>query len=491
MTMKKNKLLILLLIIWAPAVGLVAGGDCYAATVAYIVGDTSSLGADTLFVQRLEEELGYTVELMDDDDVCGYPSWSEDFAGIIISDLALSTNVGCLKDTAVGIFTMDRYTEYEFGFGNTYYRPSGHGRRLVNNDNVDFVCGTFLDTIFPYQYDNKYLYYYGDLAPDAVVPFNTPDFVGHDSACVIILDKNAELAGGDSAVERRAFCGVFREPGSMDYCHSWGLFDRLVTWVCRDTANVRLYEHCCWGGYLEIDACWGELTSGQNDSATYNSEFRFGFDYDEIISFWRLAAPEKKYNADYKCDSLVLLFPIFHLGFNGTPDDSVMDIRIEAFRIIKSEKWHGPPPNSGGDPYVLDSTWVTRWDVVSGSSPVQWDTLDLRAGVDYNASVLDTFHLEYPSDSIGDTIRFVIAGSVFDIWAADTADNNGLVLKVSEVYDSSSNIEYSTRPPYENAIAFPMTVRGWFSPQSQEEEIVGRNIIGGGIVDYKRRRIIE
>lgn len=111
--------------------------------------------------------------------------------------------------------------------------------------------------------------------------------------------------------------------------------------------------------------------------------------------------------------------------------------------------------------------------------------------MDYDATVLDTFHLYYPLDSIGDTIRFVISGSVFDIWAEDTADNNGLVFKASEVYDSSSNIEYSTRPPYENALPVPMTVRGWFSPQSQEEEMARGNIISGGIVDYKRRRIIE
>lgn len=386
---------------------------------------------------------------------------------------------------------MDRYTESEFGFGTTNYRPSGHGRHLVNHYNNEHICDVFMDTIFPYQYDNQYLYYYGDLAPDAVVPLNTPDFAGHDTACVILLEHGAELSGGGYAAERRAFCGIFRTYENMDYCHSWDLFDRLVSWVCKDTANEMLCACHCWGGHLEIDACWGELTSGQNDSATYNSEFRFGFDLDEVISFWRLTSPERKMPADYKCDSLVLLFPITNLGFNATPDDTVCDLRLEAFRIIKADKWHGPPPNSGGDPYLTDSTWVTRWDAVSGSSPVPWDTLDLRAGLDYDANVLDTFHLDYPQDSIGDTIRFLIPGSVFDIWASDTANNNGLVIKASEVYDFSSNIEYSTRPPYENAVSNPMTVRAWFSPKSQVEEKNIDNIIGCGIFERPYRRIID
>ncbi|NIR66465.1 MAG: hypothetical protein GWN61_19525, partial [candidate division Zixibacteria bacterium] len=87
--------------------------------------------------------------------------------------------------------------------------------------NADYLCSSEADTIFPYQYDNQYLYYYGDLAAGAVVPFNTPDFVSHDTACVILLDGDSVTINGDSAVARRAFCGLFRIPEVMDYCHSW------------------------------------------------------------------------------------------------------------------------------------------------------------------------------------------------------------------------------------------------------------------------------
>jgi len=459
--------------------------------VAYIVADTSSIGQDTLFVNHLEDELEYSVDLIDHDAVDTFSTWSSQYDGIIISDLAWSTKVVSLKDTALGVFTMDRYTDNEFGFGNTNYRPSGHGRRLVNEDSIEFICGIFTDTIFPYQYDNKYLYYYGDLAEGALVPFNTPDFSGHDTSCVILLDQGAQLAGGGTASERRAFCGVFRDPNAMDQCQGWDLFDRLVTWICRDTSNQYLQEFRCWSGHMEIDACWGEMTSGQNDSATYNSEFRFGYDGDEIISFWRLLSPERKAPSGYECDSLILKFPITTLGLNGTPSDSIMDIRIEAYRIIKQEKWHGPPPYSGGDPYVLDSTWVTRWDVISGIDPVTWDTLDLRAGVDYDTTILDTFRLIYPRDSVGDTIRFMISGSVLDLWMSDTSENNGLVFKAVEVYDSTSNIEYSTRPPIENAIYNPMTVQAWFSPSVYSENNYRECLIGTGIINRGMTGIIR
>jgi hypothetical protein len=460
-------------------------------SVAYIVADTTSIGGDTMFVDHLKFVLDYEVDLIDHDAVDTFSNWSGMYNGIIISDLAWSSKVVNLKDTSVGIFTMDRYTDNEFGFGNTNYRPSGHGRRLVNKHNIEFVCGTFADTIFPYQYDNKYLYYYGDLAASVIVPFNTPDFIGHDTACVILLDKGAQLAGGGTASERRAFCGVFKQPNEMDQCQGWSLFDRLITWICRDSANQPLFEHQCWSGYLEIDACWGEMTSGQNDSATYNSEFRFGYDGDEIISFWRLNAPEKKQTDGYSCDSMQLLFPITTLGLNGTPADTIMDIRIEVHRIIRHEKWHGPPPNSGGDPYEMDSTWVTRWDVISGSSPVQWDTLDLRSGLDYDAIVLDTFGLSYPKDSVGDTIRFTIPGSVLDLWMSDTSTNNGLVLKAVEVYDSTSNAEYCTRPPIENAIYNAMTVKAWFSAEENVDDINRKNMLSTGIIDRCQTGIVQ
>ncbi len=462
-----------------------------AMNVAYIVGDTLSIGGDTAFVNRLENHLGYSVRLMDDNAVDTFSNWSENFEGIVISDRAVSSYVSSLKDMAIGILTMDRYTEAEFGFGNTNYRPGGHGRRLVNARNMDYLCNISEDTIFPYQYDNQYFYYYGDIAVDAIVPFNTPDFVGHDTACVILLDSGAALIDQTSAAQRRAFCGIFRNPSAMDYCHSWDIFDRLVTWVCHDTLNQGLMQYRCWGGYLEIDACWCEMTTGQNDSATYNTEFRFGYEQDDILSFFRLRNPVRKKPAGYQCDSLLLLFPIFSLGLNGTPPDTIMDIRYDAFQIIRSEKWHGPPPGMGGDPYLIDSTWVTRWDVISGNNPISWDTLNLRAGVDYHTSALDTFRLNYPADSIGDTIRFLVPGNVFGLWSGDTANNNGIVFKVMEVYDSSSNIEYSTIPPIDNAIPNHMTVQAWFSPAVSSENILRQDIIGHGILDNPHRKIIK
>ncbi len=462
-----------------------------ALNVAYIVGDTADIGGDTIFINRLEDQLGYEVTKIDDNEVDTFSNWSGNFAGIIISDLAVSTYVASLKDTAIGIFTMDRYTETEFGFGNTNYRPGGHGRRLVNGHNADYLCNPWADTIFPYQYDNQYFYYYGDLAEGAMVPFNTPDFVGHDSACVILLDIGATMRDGFPAVERRAFCGIFRSPTAMDYCHSWELFDRLVTWVCHDSLNLGVQEYRCLGGPLEIDACWCEMTTSQNDSATYNSELRFGYDLDDILSFFRLINPERKIKSGYKCDSLRLLFPIFGLGLNGTPPDTIMDIRYDAFRIIREEKWHGPPPGMGGDPYIIDSTWVTRWDVVSGNSPVSWDTLDLRAGVDYDAAMLDSFRLRYPEDSIGDVVQFLIPGHVLDLWAGDTASNNGLVFKATAVYDSSSNIEYSTPPPIDNAIPSHMTVEAWFSPEENVEAGINHDLLGEGILHETPRNMIK
>jgi len=470
---------------------MLAISNVSAGEVAYIVGDTNMLSADTLFVQRLENHLGYTVSLLDDNAVDTFSNWSEIYDGIFISDLAVSSYVSALKDTGLGIISLDRYTNDEFGFGQTNYRPGGHGRELVNQRTSNHVCDISADTIFPYQYNNQYLYYYGDLAPDAIVPFNTPDFVGHDSACVIMLDSGAVLAGGGQAAGRRVFCGVFRLPLIMDYCHSWQLFDRLVSWALDDTGNVYLKEYQCWGGHLEIDACWCEMTTAQDDSATYNSEFRFGYDLDDILTFWRLIEPERKSSPGYVCDSLALNFPIFTLGLNGTPDDTIMEMKYSAFKIIRDEKWHGPPPDQGGDPYDLDSSWVTRWDIVGGSSPVAWDTLDLRAGVDYDAAALDTFHLDYPADSVGDMIRFVIAGNVFEEWVNDTANNNGLVLKATAVYDSSSNIEYSTRPPLENAMAVPMTIQAWFSASEDSPDMAVMNLVGEGILSAKRRNIIN
>ena len=460
-----------------------------AAELAYVVGDTMNISSDTMFVNRIENKLGYSVRLIDDDAVDTFSNWSGNFIGIIISDLAYSSNVASLRDTSIGIFTMDRYTETEFGLANTNYRPGGHGRCLVNNHNADYLCSSEADTIFPYQYDNQYLYYYGDLAAGAVVPFNTPDFVYRDTACVILLDRDSVTINGDNAVARRAFGGLFRIPEIMDYCHSWRLFDRLVTWVCGDTANAWITGYDCWGGNLEIDACWCEMTSSQNDSATYNTEFRFGYDLNDIIGFWRLIDPERKMRAGFSCDSLLLLFPIYVLGLNGTPADTIMDVRYSAYEIIKDQKWHGPPPNAGGDPYLLDSTWVTRWDCVSGSSPVPWDTLDLRAGIDYDSSALDTFRLDYPQDSVGDTVRFLIPGSVLDLWIADTANNNGIVLKVTMVYDSSSNIEYSVHSPIENALSNSMRIQAWFSPI--EEAGVKCNVIGAGLIERPGRKIIK
>jgi len=450
--------------------------------LAYIVGDTTALGLDTLFVNRLETRLGYQVVIMDDNAVDTFSSWSVSYNGIIISDLALAGEVVCLRDTAVGLFTMDRYTETEFGLGTTNYRPSGHGRRLVNTHNCEFICEVFRDTIFPYQYDNRYFYYYGGLSDSALCPFNTPDFVGHDTSCLILLDKNTLLAGGGRATERRVFAGVFRDPNLMDYCLSWELFDRIAAWICRDTANPVLAEYTCWGSHLEIDACWGEFLSSTNDSATFNSELRFGYDYDEMLSFWRLIEPDKKATAGYVCDSLLLLFPIFALGLNGAPEDTVMDIKISAYRIIKDEKWHGPPANGGGDPYDLDSTWVTRWDVIAGPTPVPWDTVDLAPGSDYDPTPLDTFRLNYPADSIGDIIRFKIPGQVLNGWVNDPSGNNGLVFKVTAVYDSSSNIEYSTRPPYENALSSPMKAEAWWRPGLEGRNLIW-NIIGTGLID--------
>jgi hypothetical protein len=462
----------------------------FASDIAYIVGDTAIIGGDTIFVQRIESRLGYDVHLFDDDAVDTFSNWGGNFIGIVISDLAYSTKMSALRDTAVGIFTMDRYTDNEFGLAATNCRPGGHGRRLVNNRNSDFFCAPEADTIFPYQYDNQYLYYYGDLAEGAVVPFNTPDFVTHDTACVILLDEDSLTIDSDSAAARRAFCGLFRNPEIMDYCHSWRLFDRLVAWVCEDTANSGIMEYECWGGHLDIDACWCEMTTAQNDSSTYNTEFRFGFDLDDIISFWRLTNPQRKVREGYSCDSLLLMFPIFALGINGTPPDTIMDVRYTAYRIIRYEKWHGPPPNSGGDPYELDSTWVTRWDCVSGSSPVPWDTLDLRAGIDYDVLALDTFRLNYPEDSIGDTVRFMIPGLVFDTWA-DTSDNNGLVLKVTAVYDSLSNVEYSAHAPIENALSNGMRVQAWFSPVEESETEYVPDVIGAGILEKPGREIIR
>lgn len=483
MIMKNSLFVIILILLICPQV--------FALEIAYIVADTTSISGDTVFVNRLQNQLGYSVTLLDDNAVDTLSTWSASFDGIVISDLAVSSYVANLKDTVLGVFTMDRYTYDEFGFANQTYRPAGHGRRLVNNRINDFMCEWAVDTIYPYQFNNQYLYYYGDLAGGAQVPFNTPDFVGHDSACVILLDSNAVIIGGGNAAQRRSFCGVFRSPQSMDYCLSWELFDRLATWTFSDTANIWLSEYNCFSGPLEIDACWCEMTSGSNDSATYNSEFRFGYDLDDILSFWRLTEPSRKAPSGYSCDSLQLLFPIVDLGMNGSPPDTIMDLRYTAFKIIKSEKWHGPHPNYGGDPYVLDSTWVTRWDVVSGSAPIAWDSLDLRSEVDYEATSLDTFHLNYPDELVGDTIRFLIPGSVFDFWAADTANNNGLVLKATEIYDTTSNVEYSTRPPVENAISAPMTIQAWFSENDQQVNNSRINIINMGMLGSIRRNIIN
>ena len=466
--------------------------DLAALHIAYVVGDTTAPGNDTLYIQRMEDYLGYTVSLLDDNAVDTFSNWSAVYDGIFISDLAVSSYVLALRDTAVGLMTIDRYTNDEFGFGNIYFVSGGHGRDIVNRRNISHVCDMAADTLFCYQYENQYFYYYGDLSPDAIVPFNTEDMIGYDSACVILLDSGAAMeGGGGSTTARRVFGGAFRLPQYMDYCLSWNLFDRLVTWAFNDTANTGLQEYQCWCGHLEIDACWGEATSGSNDSATYNSEFRFGYDGGDLLSFWRLINPGRKRPIGYTCDSLVLEFPIFLMTVAGSPADTVMDMRYDAFRIIRSEKWHGPPPDNGGDPYPLDSTWVTRWDVVAGSSPVPWDTLDLRAGVDYDPSVLDSFRLNFPDDSVGDFIRFVIPGTVFESWAGDSAYNNGLVFKAGAVYDSLSNIEYLTRPPIDNAGVTPMTVQAWFS-RAEESEIAGlRQIIGVGILSGRNLNVIN
>jgi len=246
----KFVLLVIVLGLYCPAFSL---------SIAYIVGDTTSIGTDSLLVQRLENRLGYTVALIDDNAVDTFSNWSSLYDGILISDLVLSTNMAPLKDTSLGILTLDRYTEDELGLASTRFSPSGHGRRLVNYNNGGFICDPFMDTIFPYQYDNQYIGYYGGLAEGAEIVFNTLDFVGSDSACVIILDSNSLLTDSSFSQGRRAFCGVFRLPESMDYCHSWELFDRLAAWTFGDTNNVWFSEYDCWGGSLEIDACWGEL----------------------------------------------------------------------------------------------------------------------------------------------------------------------------------------------------------------------------------------
>ena len=485
--MRNRKYIILYLVILL----IVICGNLSAMNIAYIVGDTTSLGSDTLFIQRMENYLGYAVSLIDDNAVDTFSNWSNLYDGIFISDRAISSYLGALRDTAVGLMTIDRYTNDEFGFGNTYSVSGGHGRDIVNLRNNNHVCDMAADSLFFYQYENQYFYFYGDLSEAAIVPFNTVDMSGHDSACVIMLDSGAAMEGGGVTSARRVFCGAFRLPYLMDYCQSWNLFDRLTTWAFDDTANVGLKEYQCWGGHLEIDACWGEVTSGSNDSATYNSEFRFGYDEGDILEFWRLIHPERKSPAGYGCDSLVLEFPVFLMIVNGTPEDTVMNIRYGAYRIIRSEKWHGPPPDNGGDPYALDSTWVTRWDVIAGSSPTAWDTLDLRAGVDYNAAVLDTFQLDYPADSTGDFIRFVIPGEVFDLWADDTANNNGLVFKAETIYDSLSNIEYLTRAPIDNVSVIPMTVQAWFSPVSDTSIYKVAQIIGVGILSDQRFNVIN
>ncbi len=465
--------------------------EIYAGRIAYIIDNPGSIGGDTIFVNRLEDRLGYQVDLIDDNDVDTFSNWSGLYDGIVISDQVYSYRLDVLRDTCVGILSMERYTEGTFDLATTTYRPFGHSMKLVNLRALDFVCRVFADTLYPYEYDNQYLYYFGGLAPDAIVPFNTPDWVGHDSACVVLIDSGGELVGGDSAAARRGFCGLFRNPSIIEKYNLWHLFDRLVTWVANDTANSDLPGSACFSGHLEIDACYCERTNQPDDSATYNSEVRFGFDGDELIGFFKLNAPGRKLADGFSCDSLVLKFPVYDMVLSGSPPDTVMDITISAYRIIRSRKWHGPPVNSGGDPYTLDSTWVTRWDVVAGSSPVSWDTLDLRAGADYDITALASYHLQYPQDSIGDTISFAIPGSVYNLWGGDSSLNNGLVMKVSNVSDSLSNVQYLCHGTGDLFASDPMNITAWFSPSQPAENDRIKNLISEGILTSPKFDLIE
>lgn len=479
----RTKIMLAILILLSCLAGL-SGASL---EIAYIVGDTNTVGEDTVLIELLQDRLSYNIDLIDDAAVDTISNITSLYDGMIISNSALSPYVASLKDSLIGIMTLDRYTENEFGFGTSNYLPAGHGRRLVNQRETDFICDPYLDTIFPYQYDNQYLYYYCGVPSGAMVPFNKPEFASSDTACMILLDSGTALAGGGTAAGRRTFSGIHTAPELMDWCNSRELFCRLAAWTFSDTANPVFSEYSCWACYREVEACWGEILVSTDDSATYTSDFRFGYDYGPILSFWRLTEPWRKVVDGYCCDSLRLKFPIIGLGFNETPLDSIMDIRIDAFRIIHSTKWHAPPPNDGGDPYTLDSTWVTRWDVVSGSNPVSWDTLDLRAGIDYDSLPLDTFRLQYPRDSIGDLIEYLIPGSVLDSWSSDTSGNNGLVFKVTLVYDSSSNIEYGTRAPYHNTVSSPMKVEAFYSavPDDPYPPAGPRNIISTGILSCR------
>lgn len=446
------------------------------------------VGADTVYgnlhsnyteqIDFLQDEYGATVDVLAD--TATYNTSAYDV--IVFTEEATHADVVHMADSTTPIFVVARYLYDTFKLATGQCVPFRTApAKAERQSTTNWITKYMMDNIYNHR-NNGYQTGYVGCASGVECLFDFPDWVGKDTMMCGVVDTGDSLIAA-VAPERRAFVGIFRDDvNEMSNCHAWKLYGRIMAWLTYDTTlalNPWLGK-ICFADRDEIQSCWTEV--GADDSATYSGNTRWGYDCDSILTYFKInqAAIVRMVPSDYSADSFVIRLPVDGEAINSSPVDTTYAFRVSAHEIIKSTKWRCPTCGSSGFP--RDSIWVNRYDCVGGASKIQWDSRDMTSGVDFSATVLDTFlcnHETQTADS--DVLHLTIPGSLFNSWEADSSDNNGMFWYPDTLYDTQ-DCELGTDGCYTSQYTwYAFDIKVYFSESGEPPPTDTIVTIGSGV----------
>lgn len=197
------------------------------------VVDTTMNSSDQTIHDRLVNDFGYTVTVVDDDAV--QPSDADGKLLIIISSTVTSGDVGNIfRDTAVPVILWENalLDDMEMVSGNGYGTGSDNqGEITIVNNSHPLAAGLSAGDLTVTSGNNTTLNYsYGEPLGSAIL-IATEDAPNTDNHVIFAYEAGATLNDGSGAAARRVM--FFMDNNTADDLNAdgWSLFDAAVNWA--------------------------------------------------------------------------------------------------------------------------------------------------------------------------------------------------------------------------------------------------------------------
>lgn len=283
--------------------------DAVPLRAALIIENIAGKGVDTLLYNTLTQDLGYEVRWITPDSVAiRNPDYFDTAFAVVIwcgSEVVApspSTVADTIAKSRVGFVSLSSDTWDEINLG---VNSNGTNGRTVENSGFvratnreHWITRPLQDTL--YLWTATSLGIYGLAFPDSaheVIPLIIDKDEAADTAHahLCVADSGATIIntgdGNNIARGRRAFLGLFSVTTTpRDSCQFFTIFNRVVAWTARDTANQYITQHACFSGKSEIEDAWAEASSGLDSLESYGGwgSLYTGHDFDDKVAFMKI-----------------------------------------------------------------------------------------------------------------------------------------------------------------------------------------------------------